>query len=197
MARILIVYGTTDGHTARIANAMADTLRAEGSEVAVRTGAALTDTRPERYDGVIVAASVHVQAYQRSVRRWVLRHHAALNRRPSAFLSVCLAVLEKNPESVTRARTIMDQFLARTGWRPTIQKMVAGALPYTRYGWLKRFVMKRIARKAGGGTDTSRDYDYTDWNEVRDTARSIASLARGPEGARSDALTTSEQIPIP
>jgi len=26
--------------------------------------------------------------------------------------------------------------------------------------------MKRIAAKAGGDTDTSRDYEYTDWNAL-------------------------------
>lgn len=27
--------------------------------------------------------------------------------------------------------------------------------------------MKRIAAKAGGETDTSHDYDYTDWADLR------------------------------
>jgi len=27
--------------------------------------------------------------------------------------------------------------------------------------------MRRIARKEGGDTDTSRDYEYTDWNDLR------------------------------
>ena len=33
--------------------------------------------------------------------------------------------------------------------KPTRVKMVAGALPYTRYGWLKRALMRRIVKKAG------------------------------------------------
>ena len=27
--------------------------------------------------------------------------------------------------------------------------------------------MKRIVRKAGGDTDTSRDYEYTNWADLR------------------------------
>jgi menaquinone-dependent protoporphyrinogen oxidase len=27
--------------------------------------------------------------------------------------------------------------------------------------------MKRIVQKAGGDVDTSRDYEYTDWEDVR------------------------------
>ena len=54
--------------------------------------------------------------------------------------------------------------------------MVAGALPYTRYGWIKRMMMRRIVAKAGGDTDTSRDYEYTDWNDLRVSSRDFAEL---------------------
>jgi menaquinone-dependent protoporphyrinogen oxidase len=178
MPRILVAFGTTDGHTARIAADMAETLRVKGYEVDVHGGGTLTErVRPDDYDGVIVAASIHMGTYQRPVRRWVRRHHEALNRRPGAFLSVCLAVLEKDPKAQTEVRRIMDEFLAGSGWRPTIAKLVAGALPYTQYGWLKRLVMRRIVRKAGGDTDTTRDYEYTDWEDVRATALAVARLA--------------------
>ena len=42
-------------------------------------------------------------------------------------------------------------------------KPVAGALLYSKYNPLVRFVMKRIAKEAGAAHDTSRDYEYTDW----------------------------------
>lgn len=58
-------------------------------------------------------------------------------------------------------------------------KAVAGALLYTRYGWLKRWIMRRIVRKAGGDVDTTRDYEYTDWIALRELARRFAArLAR-------------------
>ena len=44
-----------------------------------------------------------------------------------------------------------------------VTTMVAGALADTKYNWFIRSMMKRIAAKAGGDTDTSRDYEYTDW----------------------------------
>jgi menaquinone-dependent protoporphyrinogen oxidase len=46
---------------------------------------------------------------------------------------------------------------------PPRVKPVAGALLSTKYNFLIRFVMRRIAKKAGAETDTSRDYEYTDW----------------------------------
>jgi menaquinone-dependent protoporphyrinogen oxidase len=34
--------------------------------------------------------------------------------------------------------------------------------------------MKRIVSKGGGDTDTSRDYEYTDWEDLRTFAREFA-----------------------
>ena len=46
----------------------------------------------------------------------------------------------------------------------TIQ--IAGALKYTEYDFFKRLIMKMISKREGRSTDTSRDYEYTDWNAV-------------------------------
>ena len=35
--------------------------------------------------------------------------------------------------------------------------------------------MRRIARKAGGDTDWSHDYEYTDWARVEDFARAFSA----------------------
>jgi menaquinone-dependent protoporphyrinogen oxidase len=47
--------------------------------------------------------------------------------------------------------------------------LFGGALLYRQYGILKRLMMKKIVRDKPGNlsTDTSRDYVYTEWDEVR------------------------------
>jgi len=175
MTHILVVYGTTDGHTRKIAEVLAEDLRALRCCVDIVDAAGLLHRlSPEGYDGVIVAASVHIGDYQRSVARWVRTHAATLNQLPTAFLSVCLAVLEKSDKTKRELAGIIERFFARTGWHPPIAKPIAGAVLYTRYGWLKRVMMKRIVSKAGGGTDTTRDYEYTDWNDLRVFAEGFA-----------------------
>lgn len=166
MSRILVLYATTDGHTAKIAGVFGSALRTRGFAVdVVEAGRHAPD--PEAYSAVVVAASLHAGGYQRSVRRWVRTHADVLNGKPTAFLSACLAVLEQNPKVQQDLSGIIDRFLSSTGWQPSITKPVPGALLYTRYNPVKRWVMKRIVRKAGGDTDTSRDYEYTDWNTLR------------------------------
>jgi menaquinone-dependent protoporphyrinogen oxidase len=166
MKRILVLYGTTDGHTAKIAAFVADTLTQAGSRVDIaRAGAA--DPSPAGYDGVVVAASLHAGGYQRAVGHWVKRHGADLLDKPTAMISVCLGVLQRDPRVWADLDAKVDQFLRKTGWHPTVVKIAAGAIPYSRYGWLKRVIMQYMSRKAGTITDPSRDYEYTDWEDLR------------------------------
>jgi menaquinone-dependent protoporphyrinogen oxidase len=166
MTRILVLYGTTHGHTAKIARAIAETLRSQGASVdAIEANAEWPE--PEDYAAVVVAASVQGGRYQRPVRRWVRASADALNTRPTAFVSVCLGVLQDSPQVQQEVAAMMTRFLTASGWRPAVTTTVAGALLYTRYNPFIRWVMKRIVRKAGGDTDTSRDYEYTDWAALR------------------------------
>lgn len=174
MSHTLIIYGTADGHTVKIAQEIANTFAAEGWRTTVVNAKDARDTRPEYFDRVVVAASIHMGGYQRAVARWVRRHAAALNRIPSAFISVCLGILEQRAEAQREVRAIPERFFQRSGWLPTATKIVAGAVPYTRYGWLKKLIMKRIAAKAGGDTDTTRDFEYTNWDELRSFVREFA-----------------------
>ena len=76
---------------------------------------------------------------------------------------------------------MLKRFFDETGWRPTVVMPVAGALSYSHYNFLVRFVMKQIAKKEGSGTDTSRDYEYTDWDALDAFVKEFAQKIR--EGA--------------
>lgn len=166
MPRILVLYGTTEGHTEQIATAISNALTASGFEVhTIQAGT--IDPRPSDYDGVIISASLHGGRYQTPVGRWIRAHAPELHDTPSAFVSSSLSILQHDPKVDAQLDAIVHRFIDPLGWRPAVIKPVAGALLYSRYNLLKRWVMKRIAAKAGGATDTSRDYDYTDWDDLQ------------------------------
>ena len=180
MSRVLILYGTTDGHTRLIAESIGDALRIGGVEAdVVRAGTA--DPHPARYDGAIVAASIHAGRYQKAVEHWVRAHARDFGSRPTAFVSVCLSVVNRTPKVIGDLDAIVKRFSKTTGWKPMQIEHVAGALLYTRYNFLKRWVMKRIVKQQGGETDTSKDYEYTDWMKLRgfaeDFRRRVATAA--------------------
>lgn len=166
MTRILVLYGTTEGHTEMIATMIGNTLTAQGCDVNI-IQAGTIDPRPVNYDGIIVAASVHRGQYQEEVARWIRAHAVDLRSKPTAFVSACLGVVQHDPKVSAELDAVVHRFIDPLHWQPTVIKLVAGALPYSKYNLLKRWLIKRIAAKAGGDTDTSRDYDYTDWKDLR------------------------------
>ena len=176
MPRILVLYSTSEGQTAKIARAIAMRLQADDIDADVVEAGAV-DPRPSEYAGVIVAASIHVGGYKKAIARWLRAHASELRDHPTAFVSVCLAVRSKRERDRDEARAIPRRFVDELGWRPTIIKVVAGALPYTKYNVLTRWIMKRIVSSQGGDTDTSRDYEYTDWKDLRDFTDRFAALA--------------------
>lgn len=191
MPKILVVYGTTDGHTAKISAVMAETLRALGMTVDVHD-ASQADCGAGPYDGVIVAAPVRGGRYKAAVVRWVRANLGASSTKPSAFVSVCLGVLQHDAAVDRELKAIVDRFLSATGWQPAATKIVAGALLYTTYNWLVRFFMRRIAAKAGGDTDTTRDYEYTDWNDVRAFATQFGQMVQARPVPIAEAVAAAE-----
>lgn len=178
MARVLVLFGTRDGHTAKIAAAIGNALNDLGIDTDV-VQAGTVDPSITKHDGVIVTAPIRAGAFPKPVIACVRRHAAEISARPNAFVPVCLAVLERNNSKVAAdLDAIVHRFAESTGWTPAAIRFVAGALLYTRYNILTRWVMKRIAAKAGGDTDTRRDYTYTDWNDVKAFAMEFASRLR-------------------
>lgn len=173
---ILIAYGTTEGQTATIAGRIAERLREAGNTVRL---ADLEGEQPEPgdFDRVVVGASVHLGKYQAEVARWVARHVAVLNAMPAWFYGVSLSEAGGlTADGHAAAQGVIDEFLKTSGWQPSGSTSLAGALKYREYNWLKRRMLKMIVGKAGGDTDTSRNYEYTDWYAVDRFADEIARV---------------------
>jgi menaquinone-dependent protoporphyrinogen oxidase len=164
MAKVFIPYGTTEGQTAKIAEYIADVIRHHGHESEPVDIKQSPDRVPEGYDGVIVGASIHMGKHDKRVVEFVQKNRDTLERLPSAFFSVSLAAHGDTEE----AEGYVEQLEEETAWRPAKVGLFGGALPYTHYGFVKRHMMKRIAQDKPGnlGTDTSRDYVYTEWDGV-------------------------------
>jgi menaquinone-dependent protoporphyrinogen oxidase len=176
MKPIGILYATREGQTERIAQHIADALDVRGFTA---------DVRNVRYDApaiklgdytaVILAASVHCGKHEREMIRFIKDHLVELQHMPAAFLSVTLsqagvelpsATNEQHALSAADVQQVLAKFHAATAWHPKYLMSVAGALRYSKYNFLIRFVMKRIARQSGGPTDTSRDHEYTNWTAL-------------------------------
>ena len=180
-----IFYATREGQTRRIADRIAADLRRHGATAHVFDVRRIGPIDWNAYSTACVAASVHGGHHEREMIAFVRQHRAQLIRLGAGFVSVtlCEAGAEdparpenERRESASEARQMIDVFIKETGWQPARTLAAAGALAYTQYNVFIRFIMKRIARKAGAPTDTSRDYEFTNWTAVDRFAEQLAGL---------------------
>lgn len=191
MANVLVLFATREGQTEKIARRMAAVLVAKGHRVELRDADRSSrelDLGP--YQAIFVGSPVRVGGYLRSILRFIEEQRAALERVPSAFFSVSLAVAHHDrgrPTRDGRAETMraVEKLTLATGWTPRRIELIAGALQYSKYNFLIRFLMKRISAHAGGDTDTSRDYEYTDWPAVDRFASEFVDEAVGTRPAQA------------
>ena len=176
MKPILVIYATREGHTRRIAEHIAASIRSRGYLADVIDAADVpAEFSMDAYEAAVLAASVHNGKHEKEMVSFVKRFREELECMRAVFLSVSLseagvenssASPEHRAQAAADVQHMMDAFLKETGWQPSKVRAVAGALSYTKYNFLIRFVMKRIAKSQGASTDTSQDHDLTDWEAL-------------------------------
>lgn len=184
MSKILVVHGTTEGQAARVADRIAEVLRDRGHGVTVLDVRNADDTVLAAYDAAVVGASIHMGKHDKRVVEYIRKNRDTLAGMPAAFFSVSLAAVDDTAEAQKYVRELEQE----TGWKPEAVALVAGALPYTRYGFVKRLMMRRIvaSKSAALSTDTSRDHVYTDWTQV---AHFATGFAQALESSRTADVT--------
>lgn len=164
---IALIFASIEGQTRKIATHIEALLKAN------HHSADICDAADDEgafdfidVDGVIVCAPVHVGSFPKAVNRLLKRHHSKLMAYPGAFVSVSLAMASEDKSDAAEIDKIAHGLSEDTGWWPVVTHNAAGALKYTEYDYFKRWMMKRISKKSDGPTDTSQDYEFTDWDAL-------------------------------
>ncbi|WP_136688814.1 flavodoxin domain-containing protein [Halorhabdus amylolytica] len=184
MAQILVCYGTSEGQTEKIAERIGDRLSERGHRAPVRN-VDESDPDPGGYDAVLIGSSIHMGGHQSPVETFITENLEVLGALPTGFFQVSLSAASDDPGERAEAANYVEDFEESTGFHPDRVGLFGGALRYSKYGFLKRLLMKQIAKRSSGDTDTSRDYEYTDWGEVDAFAADFAAFVEGRLGERS------------
>ncbi|MGE3528345.1 MAG: flavodoxin domain-containing protein [Methyloceanibacter sp.] len=162
----LIVYGTTEGQTRKIAEWAAAHLRERGHEAELRDSAAAgSGLNLERFDAFIIAASVHHEFHQASVRDFVMAHRGALAAKQAAFISVSLSAALEGGQA--EARKYVASFLDATGWKPKSTLLLGGALRFTDYDYFQEQIVRFNVMKGDAPPGVGHeDREFTDWNAL-------------------------------
>lgn len=164
--KILVAYGSTHGHTARIAERISARMRGQGHDVVTTDDP--RGVRVKTFDAIVLGGRVHGSRYPWRMTRFIRKHVRSLNSRPSAFFSVSLLQLARNRERAAATEALPKRVASRLGWKPDRIAVFAGALRWkAQYGRLKPLFFFIWRHALGEVVD--RDFSeqvFTDWDGV-------------------------------
>jgi menaquinone-dependent protoporphyrinogen oxidase len=173
--KALMLYSTRDGQTHAIASYIANCMK-EKYECDVIDLVHAEHVTLSQYDKVLVGASIRYGHFNAVLDKFVRQNVEQLNTMPSAFFAVNLTA--RKPEKRTpQTNSYVRKFLLATPWKPAMCGVFAGALRYPRYRWIDKVMIQLIMRMTGGETDTSKEVEYTDWEQVKKFAEDFGKLS--------------------
>ena len=194
MTAVLVAYATGEGQTATVAERIGSVLEELGLDpTTVRLSEAPDVAEPSEldvadFDAVLVGGPVNNRRHRPEVYAFVERNREALAARPSAFFQLSLASIVPWRWAREGAMDYVDSLVEETGWHPDRIGLFAGAVKYTQYDRWERLLFRLVSAVTTGDTDTSRDYEYTDWVAVERFAAEFADLVEA-EGERAASTT--------
>jgi len=178
MKSVLVIYMSRQGHTARVARRLCESIVEAGGKATMMEVREATHEGVDwdRYDVVALGAPVLYGTYDKSFLAFVAAHKADLDRKPNSFFNV--SVVARTPEKATPAgNRYMQKFLEISPWKPRDLKVIAGRVDYPSWPWHERVMIQMIMKMTHGPTDPTTVIDYTDWNDVHAYGRHLLTLA--------------------
>jgi menaquinone-dependent protoporphyrinogen oxidase len=178
MKKVLVLYMSQGGHTARIARRICESITSAGGsgEMMDINEAVHEGIEWDRYDVVVLGAPVLYGTYHKSVFEFIKANHAKLESGPNSFFNV--SVVARTPEKATvKGNRYMQKFLELSPWKPRDLKVIAGKVDYPSWGWLDTLMIQMIMKFTKGPTDRTAVIDYTDWADVEVYGRHVLALA--------------------
>ncbi|MFE9017961.1 flavodoxin domain-containing protein [Streptomyces sp. NPDC007808] len=160
---VLVAYGSTNGSTAEIAEAVGEVLRKEGLTAEVRPAPSVASLAS--YDAVVVGGGLYAGRWQKDARRFVRRHRGELVERPLWLFSsgpLDASASERDIPPVPGVKKAMDRLDARE------HITFGGCLREGAKGWVARMII----RNGKGG-------DFRDFAQIEEWAGRIGRELTG------------------
>jgi len=175
MAKVLILYSTTDGHTVEICKRLTATIEQGGDSVELVNLLDGPTLEGREFDKIVIGASIRYGKHQPAVYNFIKNNRDALEAHPNALFSV--NVVARKPEKNTpETNPYLQKFLKQIDWQPQNLGVFAGKISYPDYGFVDKQMIRFIMWMTKGPTDPTMVIEFTDWDKVDEFGRMVAAL---------------------
>jgi len=169
--KILIIYSSTDGHTKKICEVIKENLINKG-ELHLTSIENVPETNIQFYDYIIIGASIRYGKHNRKVFDFIEKNLNIIEKKKNAFFSVNV-VARKNEKNTPETNPYIKKFLSKTRWKPKKLGVFAGKVDYPNYSFLNKQIIRFIMFITKGPIDTSKSFEFTNWDNVKKFAQEI------------------------
>jgi len=175
MAKILILFSSTDGYTLKICNVLKQVAEQNAHQVTIVSVEDIYSVDLQAFDKIIVGASIRYGKHSKKIVDFINSHLALLESKSNAFFSVNI-VARKPGKNHPDTNPYMQKFLKQIAWRPKQLVVFAGKLDYPKYGFFDRWMIRFIMLITNGPTDPTTVVEFTDWKEVEIFGQLISEM---------------------
>ena len=166
-----IIYSSTDGQTKKICEVIKENLlnRNEHKILSIENS---FNFNFDNYDYIIIGASIRYGKHNSKVFDFIRNNFELLKNKRNAFFSVNV-VARKPGKDTPDTNPYVKKFLNKTKWKPDKLGVFAGKVDYPNYNFLNKQVIRFIMLITKGPIDTSKTYEFTNWEKVKKFAIEI------------------------
>lgn len=178
MKRVAIVICSQGGQTKKVADFMAQQISSSGCSAEVfnlTDGQIPGEASLKHFQSVVIGGPVYFGEFSEQLLDWAGSNCEQLNRMQSGFFAISLNAVDRRPRNRQACERYLRRFISKTDLRPKFVASLAGTVPYTQFGYVKRSILKAMSAVAGAPTDTSVDHDLTEWVDVAEFTNACLS----------------------
>jgi menaquinone-dependent protoporphyrinogen oxidase len=175
MAKILIIYSTTDGHTGKICLRLQQQIEMDNNQVTLIPIDNASAVDLGSFDKIVIGASIRYGKHRPEIYQFIKNNWQELGSKPNAFFSVNV-VARKPDKNRPETNPYLKKFLRQIPWKPERLAVFAGKIDYQKYTFLDRTMIRLIMWMTNGPTDPETNIEFTDWNQVEKFGREISEM---------------------
>lgn len=175
MAKIIIIYSTTDGHTRKICQRLQQLIEKQNNQVVIIPINEEIATELKSFDKIVIGASIRYGKHSPEVYEFIRKNSQIIETKSNAFFSVNL-VARKAEKNQPETNPYLKKFLQQISWKPKHLAVFAGKIDYPKYRFWDRYMIRLIMWMTKGPTDPKTSFEFTNWSQVEDFGQVISEM---------------------
>tara|TARA_B100001248_G_scaffold252175_1_gene228043 strand:+ start:515 stop:1018 length:504 start_codon:yes stop_codon:yes gene_type:complete len=159
--RNIFIYSTSNGQSLKICNALN-----QNKESLIIDIDKIKTVKLDEFDQIIIGASVKYGDHNKKIYDFIKNNKILLETKKTGFFSVN-ATARKSEKNKPETNPYVIKFLKKTNWTPDNIGVFAGKIDFPNYNFLEKYIIKVIMWITNGPTDTSKTFEFTDWEDVK------------------------------